>query len=259
MSRKRKRERKKVVLFLVEGETEITALSESMVDIFEEIDPEIIVCFCLKQEYDRKEDRIKYGGDITSKYGIEPDNIERLISDLFVYPFYQENHYFPKDISRIIHIVDTDGMHIPDEAILEANWDKVHYFDEHIEARNTDEICERNNKKRANIDHLIKIKTIKVESKTIPYRLYFMSCNLDHFLGGGRNMADLDKIALAESFADRCADDPDLFSRTLLADRDFVDCSWEESWKKISVGKRSLEAHSNLGQLLLEIRSASKE
>ena len=72
------RPKRKYILFLVEGYTDINTLSAGILNLYEKYSDqkEYEIKFCTLDEDDEG------GGDITSKYGIEPDNIEKMISKL---------------------------------------------------------------------------------------------------------------------------------------------------------------------------------
>ena len=101
---KGKRPKRKVVLFLVEGQSEINALKPAISALYDSIDPEIEVFFPTIVE-----DGCDKRGDITSKYGIVPDVIEGCIYKLFLKTFFDAEKLYPKDVSEIIQIVDLDG------------------------------------------------------------------------------------------------------------------------------------------------------
>ena len=104
-----KRPKKKIVLVLVEGQSDINALSYAIPQLYDDIDEEYEVFFPVLH------DEKQTGGDITSKYGVRPDNIERLISKLFIDDFLKDYGLYPKDITEIIQIVDVDGVFIDDD------------------------------------------------------------------------------------------------------------------------------------------------
>ena len=66
----------------------------------------------------------------------------------------------------IIHIVDTDGVYIPEIDIKEADVEKAQYYEDHIDVKNVKAIVNRNRRKG---DILYKLrKTGKING--IPYR-----------------------------------------------------------------------------------------
>ncbi len=82
--------------------------------------------------------------------------------------------------------------------------------------------------------------------RAIPYRIYYMSCNMDHVLHDKRNSNDEEKEADAYRFAGRYKGDVMRFLR-FMCESDFsVGGDYRDSWKYIEDGFRSLERHSNL-------------
>ena len=94
---------------------------------------------------------------------------------------------------------------------------------------------------------LARLAGLKHVWKTIPYHVYFMSCNLDHVLHNKQNSSDTDKENDAYAFAKRYRDRlPEFLS--FICDSDFsVRLDYKESWNFIRHGLRSLERYSNLG------------
>ena len=76
-----KRPKKKIFLFLVEGVSDRNALEVPFGQLLEDIDPDIVLEFAMLMQDDGS-----FGGDITSKNGIHPDNIERFIDEIMVSP-----------------------------------------------------------------------------------------------------------------------------------------------------------------------------
>ena len=217
---------KQVVFVIVEGPSDQTALSMG-----------------LSQVYDR--DRvflhIMYG-DITSRSGVTPDNIVRKIGDE-VKAYAKNQHLKRSDFKEIVHIVDTDGMYIPDDRIIfDESARKIRYEDDGIYTADVEGVKRRNREKRDNCYRLI--TTAKIW--TIPYSAYYMSVNLDHVLYDKRNCTDEEKENNAYAFAKRFQNDKEGFI-SFMCDSDFsVDNGYKSSWDYISSDLRSLERHSNL-------------
>ena len=108
--------------------------------------------------------------------------------------------YKQDDFIQIIHLVDTDGVYIPEADVKEADVENPQYYEDHIEAKNTSAIIERNKRKG---DILYKLRrTGKVNG--IPYRVYYNSCNLEHVLYGElKDFSDEEKQILSDDFADK--------------------------------------------------------
>lgn len=93
--------RKKIVFVIVEGHSDEEALGVLLNRIYarEEVHVEIMHC------------------DITTELNVNSSNVIAKIGD--VVKKYAERKFRPGDFSRIIHITDTDGAFIPDEAVVE--------------------------------------------------------------------------------------------------------------------------------------------
>ena len=248
---KGQRPRHKVIVFLVDGPSEQNALSLTLSSLYDDIDSDYEVYFPPMTE-----DDLEHWGDLTSKYGITPDTIEKCIEKLYFNDFLKKQKLYPKDISEIIHILDMDGVYVPDEDVIYGmnpnGIDKVFYGPQKIITTNVDSIVERNERKRKNIDYLCSLKKIKIGSKSIPYSVYFFSCNLDHFLHNNANIADgKEKASRADSFALKYVDNPHAFVDAISSTPGaLVDMSLEESWAFIRErGNHSLERHTNIVNL----------
>ena len=80
-----KRPKKKIVLFLVEGMSDKNAFEIPFGQLLEDIDPDILLEFAMVMNDDGHA-----GGDITSKNGIYPDNIERFIDEIMEFPIVKD-------------------------------------------------------------------------------------------------------------------------------------------------------------------------
>ena len=69
-----KRPKRKVILFLVEGKSDREALQLAVPELYDEIDENFEVFFPTIRE-----DEEEVGGDITSKIGVHPRNIEYIV------------------------------------------------------------------------------------------------------------------------------------------------------------------------------------
>lgn len=217
---------KKVVLVIVEGPSDDVALGVMLNQIFDKDAVHIHIMH----------------GDITTKRGVRPDNILVRIGNV-IREYAKSQHYKSRDFKQIIHITDTDGTFIPDEKVIDdINNEEVVYESDGIHTMNKQGIINRNKQKKAN---LIKLKSIE-QVWNIPYRIYYMSCNLDHVLYNKRNSSDEEKEENAYSFARKYKNDVDGFI-DYISNSDFsTDCIYEESWNYIEEGMNSLERNTNL-------------
>ena len=190
----------------------------------------------------------KKGGDITAERGANPQTIMGLINKLMVKPFLRDLGLYEKDILQIIHIADTDGCYIPDECVLAEAVEKPFYTESAIRCSSPESIRDRNRRKSENLDFLSAQTQLKSNHSSINYRLYFNSCNQDHFLGGDRNMRPEEKENCAENFAYA---GENTFRSTFLSDSNPVSSlSYEDSWDYLRQGTNSLNSASNLCVLI---------
>lgn len=250
-----KRPKKKVILVLVEGKSDINALSYAIPKFFRGIDPDYEVYFPIIRTDEQD------GGDITAMKKVYPGNIERKIYDLFLHDFLKNEGLYPKDITEIVQIIDTDGAYIPPENVvpLEAESEKkTLYRPTVIETQNVPFIIKRNEMKTSNIDYLISLDTIKVDSKTVKYSVYYFASNLDHFIHGEPNMQHRDKCNRAEDFSMMCMEDISRFADVFIPPcENMKGLDYSGTWDFIKEGTNSLGRYSNLHILLERIISES--
>lgn len=144
---------------------------------------------------------------------------------------------------QIIHIVDMDGVYIPNEAIIKADVEEVQYDEERIQAKNIELIMERN-KKKGEILYKLR-KTGKIHE--ISYKIYFNSCNLEHVLYGElKNFSDEEKEILSDDFAERYDGRVEEFIAFISESSVAVLGTYQKTWDYIEQDKNSLHRHSNM-------------
>jgi len=260
LNTKRRRGRKKIVLLLVEGQSDVEALAEPLANTIYAFDPNIEFYPLYLGDKTSSSSGSSERGDVTSKNGVDPKTIEHVIDKLYLQPFFQCESLYPKDIARIVHIVDTDGAFIPHNRVLPADVGSVshEYREDAIVTPNVFGIIERNERKAANLIHLATLSAIKTgydrKKRAMPYSVFFFSSNLDHFLHGNANLDKYKKVLRAKEFADNCSRTPSLFFDTVQSDTAFIDCGYSESWSQIREGCNSLQRHTNIGVLINELQ-----
>ena len=180
--------------------------------------------------------------------------IRKTCSGLLCFMDHGRKELLPKDISEIIQIVDTDGAYIPDECVVLdsslSEEDSPFYKDDKIACLDVDKIVKRNEQKSENLDYLSSCTTIKVRQKTVPYSVYYVSCNLDHYLHRSANLDYRMKRSLADTFARTYIGDVEGFIKEISDDPGAVKgMSYDESWNYIKEDKNSLHRHTNLNLL----------
>ena len=216
--------RRKVILVIVEGPSDETALS------------------VLHKLYDEQRVHIEIThGDITTRCGVGPQNVVKKVNE-YVKKAMDYGGFRRTDFLRIIHITDTDGVYVADDKVfLDPGRDKVRYEPDGIYTKSPSDIARRNECKRRNLLVLRSCGTIQ----TIPYRIYYMSCNLDHVLFDSRNLSDDEKENLSYAFAEQYRSDTDGFVRFICESEFSVNGDYRESWKYIEENGNSLQRHTN--------------
>lgn len=227
--------RKKVVFVIVEGPSDDAALG-----------------VLLNRLYDKSKVHIEImHGDITTDLKIDPSDIVSALGDI-VKNYAATMHFSKSHFQEVIHLVDMDGAFVPDTSIMEnPDANKPVYSLTEIQTARPEQLLLRNKHKQSKIN---RISTLKKVWGTIPYRAYYMSCNLDHVLYGKLNSSDDEKENDAYAFAKKYKDNIDGFL-TFISDSDFSRMDgYKESWNFIKKDLHSLERHTNFGLCLADIR-----
>ena len=217
---------KKVVVFIVEGPSDEAAIGTIMKEYFSSNEVRFIVVH----------------GDITLKDYVSNVNILNKINEQ-IEGVKSRYRYSQDDFIKISHIVDMDGVYIPDRDIVEADVEEIQYYEDHIEAKGANITAERNKRKG---DILYKLrKTGKING--IPYRVYFNSCNLEHVLYGElKDYSDEEKQILSDDFADRYDGKVGEFIEFILSPDIAVQGTHQKTWDYIEKDMNSLKRHTNM-------------
>jgi len=225
--------RRNVILLLVEGISEETALGKIFKDLFNPGNTEIEVLRT----------------DITSDKASTPQNLKKKVTD-FVSRFAERNFFRQSDFLKVIHIVDTDGTYIAPEYIIEdASHNKPFYELHAIRTADKNGIIMRNENKRRNMNFL---STLSLVWGKIPYKAYYMSCNLEHVLVDKQNCTDEEKEEYSYAFAEKYEDNAADFVNFIGQSEFSVQGDFAETWNYIKQGLHSLERHTNLGLIFNE-------
>ncbi|TYZ24136.1 hypothetical protein [Selenomonas ruminis] len=225
----------KAVLFLVEGDTDELSLGEII----------------KKYLAPKKEFFQVIGTDITSAYDIKPDNIIDEINSQ-IHDKLDEIKLFESDVLAVIHLVDMDGAYVTKDFIKEMKpCSKWIYQDFAIIGDSIEKVVSRNKHKIENLNRLLVTKLVG-KFYTIPYKVFYFSCNLEHVLHNNPNVDDRDKRDKAEEFADKYCDDVEGFVK-FISQSDFsVAGSWQETWDFIKERNNSLKRYTNFGLFFKE-------
>lgn len=155
------------------------------------------------------------------------------------------NRYIKEDIEEVIHIVDLDGAFISDNFIHEdKNIENIQYSNNSIVCQNKDSIVKRNETKRKSINTLS--TTTKV--KNLNYKMYYFSRNLEHVLHNisSSNLTNDDKKRLSKDFKRRYRGNIEGFKNFINSPEFAVSGDYNESWRYIKEGLKSLERYTNI-------------
>ena len=218
--------RRKIVFVIVEGASDETALGIALNQVF---DKEAVHVHIMH-------------GDISTRTGVNSKNIVAKIGNE-IKAYAKSNHYKASDFKQIIHIVDTDAAYLADEKILEdLECKELLYQDDGIHTNNVGKVISRNKQKTDNLYRLKSCGNIW----GIPYRVYYMSCNLDHVLYNKRNSSDEEKEENAYAFAKKYKNNVREFIEFMCESLFSVKGDFRESWEFIEVDMHSIERYTNL-------------
>lgn len=218
--------RRKVVFVIVEGPSDETALGITLNQVF---DKESIYVHIMH-------------GDITTRNGVTSQNVVSKIGNE-IKAYAKSNHYKPADFKQIIHIVDTDAAYLLEDKIIEdAENDELSYQDDGIHTNDKEKVIFRNKQKTENLFRLRSCGNVW----GVPYRVYYMSCNLDHVLYGKRNSSDEEKEQDAYNFAKLYKNDVEAFLKYMCDSTFSVKGDFTESWEFIEKDMHSIERYTNL-------------
>ena len=220
-----KKKAKKVILFLVEGASDLTSL-----EFIDNINTNETIKFQITS------------GDVTSKLNITPQNCREEINKILL-SFLERSKLRKTDIIKIIHILDIDGVYIPEINIIEdKNKKKFLYTINGIVASSKENVQKRNESKKQIVEKLL--VTSKINS--IPYEMYYMSCNLEHVLHDKlEDISEDEKKELANKFADRFYEKEIEFI-DFINNKDFkVLGDYKATWDFIKKDLNSVNRYSN--------------
>ena len=220
-----KKKAKKIILFLVEGASDLTSL-----EFIDNINTNETIKFQITS------------GDVTSKLNITPQNCREEINKILL-SFLERSKLRKTDIIKIIHILDVDGIYIPEINIIEdKNIKKFLYTINGIVAPSKENVQKRNESKKQIVEKLL--VTSKINS--IPYEMYYMSCNLEHVLHDKlEDISEDEKKELANKFADRFYEKEIEFI-DFINNKDFkVLGDYKVTWDFIKKDLNSVNRYSN--------------
>lgn len=231
--------RKKIVFVIVEGASDDMALGNTLSQVF---DKESVHVHIMHE-------------DVTTRTGVTSQNIVSKVGNE-IRAYASSHHYRANDFKQIIHIVDTDAAFLLEEKILEEpQCEKLSYRDDGIHTNDVRKVVSRNKQK---VENLYRLRSCN-EIWGVPYRVYYMSCNLDHVLYDKRNSTDEEKEQDAYAFAKRYKNNVGAFMDYVCKSPFSVRGEFKESWDFIEEGMRSIERYTNLPICIEEEMAGKKE
>ena len=217
--------KKKVVLFIVEGFNDQTALAVSL----EKLLTSESVKFAITE------------GDITSDYFGK--SIAAKVGDC-IKKHCDEYKFKIGDFAEAVLLVDMDGAYIGAESIMQKDGCTAPFYDSSIIFHAKPELLRKTQvQKQINLNHLTALPRV---CRTIPFSVYFFSCNLDHVICGNANLTQKEKSAAADEFQKRFHSDLAGFLNFFHDESISVCQTYEESWTYIKKDQNSLKRCSNL-------------
>ena len=163
-------------------------------------------------------------------------------------------------ISHIAHVVDLDGAFVDSShvAYSPANHRAI-YTDNQILTDNVPFILKRNEEKSLQLNKLCSVPHIAMNGRRVPYRIFYMSRNLEHaFLGKEQNLSDAQKERYASLLNAEFKKDGELFEEVIEKLWGLHgSLGWKDSWQYVREDCHSLERGSNF-HLLDEFLSAAE-
>lgn len=222
---------KKVVILLVEGDTDETLLIER-----------------LRQLFVNHEIRFEpYNGDIFYEIEQQSKPIKNLIGER-VKEILTKRRFKPSDILAVLHILDTDGCFIDSSKVRIDVEQKslTKYLEENISVKS--EKQKQNIEKRNEVrSKNIKIMHATSKISTFTYRLFYFSRNLEHVIFNDLNPERESKLDNVEDFLDELDIPLEHYLVQFLPvnqNEDFED-PYTFSWQYISEEINSLKRATN--------------
>lgn len=217
---------KKIILLVVEGITEDISLRGILSELFNDKKIE----FCLVRT------------DITTREDIKPNNIKKELGSIV--KNFLGRTFRVTDLQEVIHLVDTDGVYIPETNIEEdITLNNFVYSIDRIKAKDINKVIERNETKKANLEVLISTNEVL---KKIPYKVYYLSQNLEHFFHDKLNCSREEKNKLAQLLEDRYIEDLESFLIFVRDSKLKSPDDYSDSWDYIKKSTNSLSRCSNI-------------
>ncbi len=217
--------KKKVILFIVEGISDKTALEPILDSI--------------------SMDEVRFAvvnGDITSDINKSPSTILNEITKI-IKNYTTKSKISKENIFKVIHLTDTDGCYMDDSLVIEDKDTKGFIYSENnITASSKNEVISRNNHKTSILNRLSSTNAV---FRNLPYEIYYFSCNLDHVLYDDINLDKGEKVTKADDFEDMYCEDLEGFIKFITQSDFSVNEDYKDSWDFIKTNNNSLKRYTN--------------
>lgn len=224
---------KKVILIIVEGETDATTLKP----IFKTFFKDEVIFHIVRN-------------DITSDLTKFDTPIKNQITVLIKKEL-QISKLTKKDIAQVIYITDMDGAYISKDNIIYKEIPTIEYSLENIYTSNIDSIQKRNILKSRNLNILS--TTTKIYN--IPFSIYYFSRNLEHSLYNKiESLSKEIKYELSDNFIE--TENLSIFNN--IIENIKLGNDYKNSWESIQILTNSLHRYSNIHILLQDINKYIK-
>ena len=236
-----------VIVFLLEGFSDIQALEYPLSLFLDEINEDVIPIF-LCPPNDR--------GDIANDPSVDQNEVIRRIPAWWdIDGQLRKKGLRMSDVVEIIQIIDIDGVYLDDSKIIYSPVKKIQYYEDKIVCPNRNRIIDRNLHKRHSISKLKSINSLTINTHCIPYSFYYFCCNIDHFTSGERNLVYKEKVLKASTFAYSFGSG-DEFLEFFLSEQNKCNAitNYKDSWELLKSNNNSLTYSSNLHLLLLKLK-----
>lgn len=222
---------KRVIIFIVEGPSDESAIGTVIKEYFSSAEVKFYVVH----------------GDITIKDRADHGSILKRINAC-IDEIQRKYRYEDGDILKIVHLADLDGVFAEDKVIQKKEAGPTEYYPDRIVTTDVEALEKRN---RTKAELLYKLSSTG-RIRGIPYRIYYMSCNLEHVLYNElREFSDTEKWERSDRFAERFEGNVGAFISLISEEGLAVEGSYKETWKFIEKGERSLERYTNFQQVFL--------
>lgn len=226
--------RKKVVLLIVEGESDEALLVDRLRELFKEHE--------IRFEPQR--------GDILYDIKKQGKPIKDIIGDT-VKEVLIKRKFRPSDILAVIHIIDTDGCLIPMDKVVIDNQQEIltFYQSDCISVPNEiqrDNILTRNETRSRNIRAMNSVSAIV--SNKYNYQMFYFSRNLEHAIFNEPNPCSETKVDNVESFLDNLTSPLENYLKQFMPvlTKESYNEQYVESWSIVSQGIKSLQRLTNV-------------